>query len=41
MPKSDAAITQTPLSMLEEWANETEKQLNPLMHPHKRHLSNL
>ena len=30
MPKSDAPITQTPLPMLEEWANETEKQLTPL-----------
>ena len=30
MPKSAAAITQTPLPLLEEWATETEKQLNPL-----------
>ncbi len=30
MPKSAASITQTPLPLLEEWANETEKQLNPL-----------
>jgi very-short-patch-repair endonuclease len=30
MPKSDASITQTPMSLLEEWANETEKQLTPL-----------
>ncbi|MCL5950064.1 MAG: DUF3320 domain-containing protein [Candidatus Bathyarchaeota archaeon] len=30
MPKSDKAITQTSLSVLEEWVNETERQLNPL-----------
>ncbi len=30
IPKSDAPISQTSLSMLEEWASETEKQLNPL-----------
>jgi very-short-patch-repair endonuclease len=30
MPKSATAITQTPLPLLEEWATETEKQLNPL-----------
>jgi hypothetical protein len=30
MPKSDKAITQTSLSILEEWANDAEKQLNPL-----------
>ncbi len=30
LPKSDAAINWTPLSMLEEWTNETEKQLNLL-----------
>ena len=30
MPKSDASIIQTHLQLLEEWANETEKQLNPL-----------
>jgi hypothetical protein len=30
MPKSSAAITQTPLPMLEEWATETERQLTPL-----------
>jgi hypothetical protein len=30
MPKSDAPIKQTSLSLLEEWANETEKQLNPI-----------
>ncbi len=30
LPKSDAAISWTPLSLLEEWTNETEKQLNPL-----------
>ena len=31
LPKSDLPITQTPLSQLEEWANETEKQLTPLL----------
>jgi hypothetical protein len=30
MPKSDAPITQTSLTMIEEWSNETEKHLNPL-----------
>ena len=30
LPKSTSSITQTPLPLLEEWANETEKQLNPL-----------
>ena len=30
MPKSDKPITQTALSTLEEWANETEKQQNLL-----------
>ena len=30
LPKSTLSITQTPLPLLEEWANETEKQLNPL-----------
>ena len=30
MPKSDAPITQTSLTLVEEWANETEKQLIPL-----------
>ena len=30
MPNSDSPITQTSLSMFEEWAIETEKQLNPL-----------
>jgi len=30
LPKSDLSINQTSLSLLEEWANETEKQLNPL-----------
>ncbi len=30
MPKSNAAITLTSLVMLEEWANEAEKQLNAL-----------
>jgi hypothetical protein len=30
MPKSDQAITQTSLLLLEEWANDTEKQLTPL-----------
>ena len=30
MPKSDAPITQTFLTLVEEWANETEKQLNQL-----------
>jgi len=30
LPNSAAFITQTPLPLLEEWANETEKQLNPL-----------
>ena len=30
MPKSDDAIAQTPLPLLEEWATETEKQLNQL-----------
>ena len=31
MPKSDALIAQTSLHVLEEWAAETEKQLNPLI----------
>jgi REase_MTES_1575/Protein of unknown function (DUF4011)/AAA domain/Protein of unknown function (DUF3320) len=31
MPKSDAPISQTSLLVLEEWAAETEKQLNPLI----------
>ena len=31
MPKSSAAITQTPLPLLEEWATETEKQLTTLL----------
>ena len=31
MPKSDASIIQTYLPLLEEWANETEKQLTPLL----------
>ncbi len=31
MPKSDTPISQTPLLVLEEWAVETEKQLNPLI----------
>ena len=31
MPKSDAPISQTSLNVLEEWATETEKQLNPLI----------
>ncbi len=31
MPKSDAPISQTPLLTLEEWAEETEKQLNLLI----------
>ena len=35
MPKSDAPITQTSLTLVEEWANETEKQLNPLNTSHK------
>jgi very-short-patch-repair endonuclease len=30
IPKSDTPITQTPLSRLEEWATETEKQVTPL-----------
>ncbi len=30
IPKSATAITQTPLQLLEEWATETEKQLNSL-----------
>ena len=30
MPKSNSSFTQTPLPLLEEWASETEKQLNPL-----------
>ncbi len=30
IPKSGAVITQTPLQLLEEWANETEKHLSPL-----------
>jgi hypothetical protein len=30
MPKSDAPITQTSITLVEEWAHETEKQLNPL-----------
>ena len=30
MPKSEAPITQTSLTLIEEWANETEKLLNPL-----------
>jgi REase_MTES_1575/Protein of unknown function (DUF4011)/AAA domain len=30
LPKSDASISWTPLSMVEEWANETEKHLNTL-----------
>jgi len=30
IPKSDMAIIQTPLQLLDEWTNETEKQLNPL-----------
>ena len=30
MPNSDSPITQTSLSILEEWASETEKPLNPL-----------
>ncbi|HEX7482211.1 MAG TPA: DUF4011 domain-containing protein, partial [Candidatus Bathyarchaeia archaeon] len=30
MPKSEAPLTQTSLMLVEEWANETEKQLNPL-----------
>ncbi len=29
-PNSNVSIIQTPLPLLEEWANETEKQLNPL-----------
>ena len=29
-PQSDVAISQTPLLLLEEWATETEKQLNSL-----------
>ena len=41
MPKSAVAITQTPLPLLEEWANETEKQLNPLVHTNKRNPGNL
>jgi hypothetical protein len=31
MPKSAAAVTQTPLPLLEEWATETEKHLSPLL----------
>jgi len=31
MPKSDASINLTSLSLLEEWANGTEKQLTPLI----------
>ena len=30
LPKSDAALAQTPLPLLEEWATETEKQLTAL-----------
>ena len=30
LPKSEASISWTPLSLLEEWASETEKQLNSL-----------
>jgi very-short-patch-repair endonuclease len=30
MPKSSLSITQTPLPLLDEWVNETEKQLNSL-----------
>ena len=30
MSKSEAPLTQTSLTLVEEWANETEKQLNPL-----------
>jgi superfamily I DNA and/or RNA helicase/very-short-patch-repair endonuclease len=30
LPKSTSSITQTLLPLLEEWANETEKQLSPL-----------
>ncbi|MGD0407277.1 MAG: hypothetical protein ABSB10_11585, partial [Candidatus Bathyarchaeia archaeon] len=30
LPNSAVPITQTPLPLLEEWTNETEKQLNPL-----------
>ncbi len=30
VPKSDAAIALTPLPLLEEWAADTEKHLNPL-----------
>ena len=31
-----SAITETPLPLLEEWATETEKQLNAAMHVNKR-----
>ena len=31
LPKSDLSINQTSLSLLEEWANETEKQLTSLI----------
>ena len=30
MPKSETAIAETPLPLIEEWATETEKQLTPL-----------
>ncbi len=30
MPKSDVSISQTPITIVKEWASETEKQLNPL-----------
>ncbi len=30
MPESDVPITQTSITLVEEWAHETEKQLNPL-----------
>ena len=30
LPKSDASISWTPLSLLEEWASETEKQIDQL-----------
>ena len=41
MPKSAAVITQTPLPLLEEWANETEKQLTPLCATDERDVGNM
>ena len=41
MPKSGAAITQTQLTQIEEWATETEKQFTPLKHKDKRNPGNL